>query len=70
MSTSLTPFEFFHRRFDLIEVCFLYVVTRPLFVQQDYKQVGCKADLFLFLSFGPTCTLFDIVTPQVFNYRH
>jgi hypothetical protein len=31
----------------------------PLFNQQDYKQVGCYADLFLFI-FGPTCTLFDL----------
>jgi hypothetical protein len=41
MSASLTPSVFFHRRFDLLEVCFLYVVTRPHCVQQDYKQVGC-----------------------------
>jgi hypothetical protein len=33
MSVSLTPSEVFHRRFDLLEVCFLQVVTRPLFVQ-------------------------------------
>jgi hypothetical protein len=41
MSASLTPYEFFHRRFDLLEVCFLYVVARPLFIRQDYRQVGC-----------------------------
>jgi hypothetical protein len=51
------PSEFFHRRFDLLEACFLYVVTRPLFIRQDYKQVGCYAVLFLF---GPTCMLFDL----------
>jgi hypothetical protein len=59
MSASLMPSEFFHRRFYLLKACFLYVVTQPLFVRQDYKQVGCKATLFLFL-FGPTCMLFDL----------
>jgi hypothetical protein len=38
-SASLTPFEFFHRRFDLSEVCFLWVITRPLFVRKGYKKV-------------------------------
>jgi hypothetical protein len=47
MSAFLTPFEFFHCRFDLLKVCFLYVITRPRFVQQYYKQVGSSADLFL-----------------------
>jgi hypothetical protein len=59
MSVSLTPSEFFHRHFDLWEACFLQVVTRPLFIRQDCKQVDCKADLFLF-SFGPTCMLFEL----------
>jgi hypothetical protein len=40
--------EFFHRRFDLLEVCFLKVVTRPLYDRQDYKQVDCKVDFFFF----------------------
>jgi hypothetical protein len=53
------PSEFFHRRFDLLEAYFLQLVTRPLFVRQDLKQVGYKADLFLFL-FGPTCMLFNL----------
>jgi hypothetical protein len=30
-SASSMPFEFFHRRFDLLEACFQYVVTRPPF---------------------------------------
>jgi hypothetical protein len=34
-SASSMPSEVFHRRFDLL------VVTRPLFVRQDFKQVGC-----------------------------
>jgi hypothetical protein len=46
MSASSMPSEFFHRRFDLLEACFLWVVTRPLFFRQDYKQVGCQVDLF------------------------
>jgi hypothetical protein len=41
MSASSMPSEFFHRCFDLLEACFLLVVTRPPFVWQDYKQVGC-----------------------------
>jgi hypothetical protein len=41
MSASSVPSEFFHCRFDLLEVCFLLVVTRPLLVRQDYKQVTC-----------------------------
>jgi hypothetical protein len=36
MSASLMPSEIFYCRFDLLEVCFLQVVTRPLFVRQDY----------------------------------
>jgi hypothetical protein len=40
-SASSMPSGFFHRRFDLLEACFLYVVTRLPFVRQDFKQVGC-----------------------------
>jgi hypothetical protein len=53
MMASLMPFEFFHRRFDLLEACFLYVVTRPLFIRQDHKQVGCQVNLFSFLFLDP-----------------
>jgi hypothetical protein len=49
MSASLMPSKFFHRHFDLLEACFLYVVTRPLFVRKDFKQVCSKVDLFFFL---------------------
>jgi hypothetical protein len=35
------PSEFFHRRFDLLEAYFLLIVTRPPFVRQDFKPVGC-----------------------------
>jgi hypothetical protein len=41
MSASSMPSEFFHHRFDLLEARFLYVVTRPLYDRQDYKQVDC-----------------------------
>jgi hypothetical protein len=37
------------RRFDLLEAHFPHVITRPLFVRQDFKQVGCQVDLFFFL---------------------
>jgi hypothetical protein len=34
-------------------------------IRQDWKQVGCDADLFLFL-FGPTCMLFDqLIAPRL-----
>jgi hypothetical protein len=49
MSASSMPSEFFHCHFDLLEVCFPQVITRPLFVRQDCKQVGCQVDLFFFL---------------------
>jgi hypothetical protein len=44
------PSEFFHHRFDLLEACFLKVVTQPLFIRQDYKKVGCQVDFFSFLT--------------------
>jgi hypothetical protein len=34
MSACSMPSEFFHRRFDLLEACFLWVITRPLFIRQ------------------------------------
>jgi hypothetical protein len=49
MSASSMPSEFFRRRFDLLEAHFPHVITRPLFVRQDFKQVGCQVDLFFFL---------------------
>jgi hypothetical protein len=33
MSASSMPSKFFHHRFDLLEACFLQLVTRPLFVR-------------------------------------
>jgi hypothetical protein len=59
MSASLTPSKFF----IVISIYWKPASYRSSLnlasFGEDYKQVGCYADLFLFL-FGPTCILFDL----------